>query len=481
MNANLSPQQAKNELWRRGNLSYKMDDVQKEIAKCIRDTDEKIFVVLCSRRLGKTYMGCLLAVETCLKKPNSIVKFLAASKLQVENFITPILREIFEDCPEALRPANVKSKYTYTFPNGSQIQLAGSDGGHAEKLRGSFSHLCIVDEAGFCRDLENTVRSILLPTTLSTKGKIILISTPPHEMDHDFMKFREEAETRGAYVKKTIYDTDRYTIEEINQMAAAYPGGTKSIEFRREFLCEIIRSVTDGSAVPEFDDALQAILVKETKKPAFYDCYVAMDIGGKDLTAVLFGYYDFLTSKIVVEDEIVMDFKEQHNTVKRLAEMIVKVEETRWTDPLTQEQKTPLIRVSDINYIVMDEIRRASQNKLMFVPVKKEDKEAVVNNLRVMLTSEKIIINPRCTNLIRHLKNVKWAKGKNIFARSPDNGHYDLVDALCYLARSVIYNKNPFPSYYNLNQKDLYILRDQPRGEDQIIKAFKKAFRVKEK
>lgn len=481
MQTNLSPQAAKMELWRRGNLSFKMDPAQKDIIDRIKKSEHKIYVILCSRRIGKTWAACVLAIETCLKKPNSIVKILAATKSQVENFINPVLTQIFDDCPEKFRPTNIKSKFTYTFPNGSQIQLAGSDGGHAQKLRGAFADLCIVDEAGFCRDLSSTVRSILIPTTLNTNGKIILISTPPKEMDHDFISFIEEAEVNGAFVKKTIYDNPRVTKNEIEQIIKAYPGGVNNIEFRREFLCEMKKSTMDGAAIPEFDDQLEKMVVKEWKKPAFYDSYVAMDIGGKDLTAVLFGYFDFLNSKVVIEDELIMDFREQSNTVKKLADSIIKKEEECYLDKLTGEVKQPYLRVSDINYIVMDEIRKSSNNKVVFVPTKKDDKEAAINNLRVMFTSDQIVINPKCVTLIRHLRNVKWAKNKSVFARSPDNGHYDCVDALVYLTRAVIKNKNPYPSYYNMNTKDLFVLREANRIDQHTINVFKKAFRIKEK
>jgi len=465
--ANLNSQLAKQELWRRGNLSFKLDPAQKDIVKKLNDNNQKINVVLSSRRLGKSYMACILAVETCLRKPNSSVKFLAPTKLMIESIITPLLNQIFEDCPEKLKPGNNKSKYTYHFHNGSQIQLAGSDGGHAEKLRGSFADLCIVDEAGFCKDLTNTVRSILIPTTLNTKGKIILISTPPKEVDHDFVTtFLEEAELNGSLIKKTIFDNPRITKEEIDQILVAYPGVIKSVE---------------DSVLPEFDDVLIEKIVKEWKKPPFYDAYVAMDIGGRDLTAVVFGYYDFIKSKIIIEDELIMDFQEQSNTIKKLCDDIYNKEKTLWVDPLTNEFIKPYLRVSDINYIVTEEIYKTSAGRVNFVTTKKDDKEAAINNLRVMLGSEKIIINPKCKNLIRHLKNVKWSKNKSTFKRSPDNGHYDLVDALVYFTRSVIYNKNPYPSYYNMNTKDLMVLKEPRKNNENTVNAFKKAFRIKGK
>jgi hypothetical protein len=113
----------------------------------------------------------------------------------------------------------------------------------------------------------------------------------------------------------------------------------------------------------------------------------------------------------------------------------------------------PVKRVSDINYIVTKEISRASAGQVVFEPAKKDDNEAAINKLRVLLNNEQIIIHPRCTTLIRHLKNVKWRSltNKNVFARSPDDGHYDAVEALKYLIRHVNFNKNPYPQHLNVN------------------------------
>jgi len=460
----VSSVQAKQELWRRGILGWKLDPFQKELYQKFFSSPEKIQVVLCSRRLGKTYAVFTIAIEQCLKKPNSIVKILAPTKLMIDDIMTSLFPMILSDCPETLKPQPIRSKYTYVFPNGSRIQLAGTDNGHAEKLRGSYADLCIVDEAGICRDLTNTVRSILIPTTMNTKGKILLLSTPPKEPDHDFMKFVEEAETRGTLIKKTIYDNPRITQDEIDQIIAAYPNGIKDPEFRREFLCELIKDAT-YSVLPEFTPELEKIIVKEWPKPPFFDTYEAMDIGGRDLTVLLLAYYDFRAAKLIIEDELVFDFREENNTYKVFLTELKKKEDVLWLNPLTEELRSPYLRVSDINYVVTEELYKVSREldshrTISFVATKKDDKEAAINVLKMMLSAGKIIIHPRCQTLIRHLRNVKWSKSRTDkkFARSPDNGHYDAVDALIYLARSVIYSKNPYPARYDYPQGDLYVV-----------------------
>jgi hypothetical protein len=477
--------QAKQELWRRGILTWKLDPFQRELHQKFLECPDKIQVVLSSRRLGKTYGVCVMAVEQCLKKPNSIVKILAPTKLMIDDITTGLFPMIFEDCPEELKPTQQKSKYTYSFPNGSRIQLAGTDGGHAQKLRGSFADLCIVDEAGFCRDLKNTVQSILIPTTLNTRGKILLLSTPPTEPDHDFIKFVEEAESKGTLIKKTIFDNPRITKDEIDQIIAAYPLGINQPEFQREYMCAIIKDAT-YSVLPEFTPQLENEIVKEWPVPPFRDCYEGMDIGSRDLTVVLFGYYDFRAAKIIIEDELVFNFQEENNTYDRFLTKLKEKEDKLWMNPLTLEVQHPFSRVSDINYVVTDELYKVSKiqdpmRPIFFTNAKKDDKEAAINTLKMLFSARKIIIHPRCTTLIRHLRNVKWSKSRTEkkFARSPDNGHYDAVDALIYFIRSISYNKNPYPARYDFAPGTIFVANQQAFNDKSTtqLSVFKKIFK----
>lgn len=469
MNSNI----AKEKLWRRGILSWKLDKVQQELYELFYNKDFKTQTWVLARRSGKSYALCVLAIEQCLKKSNSVVKFVSPTKIQVDTNIRPIMRTILEDCPQDLRPEYRKKDYIYYFPNGSEIQLAGTDSGHAEKLRGTDSHLWIVDEAGSCDNLDSVVKSILLPTTLITKGKGILASTPPKEGTHDFIKFVEEAEMRGSLIKKTVYDNPRITKEQLEELINEL-GGLTSDAARRELLCEFIKE-SSTSVLPAVNAELLKEIVKEWPKPPFYDAYEAMDLGFTDLTVVLFGYYDYRAAKLIIEDEIVM--KGEDMQLPTLVKDIKNKELALWTHPMTLEPKKPALRVSDINYIVTNEMSRASNNEINFAPAKKDDNDAALNNLNLMLASKKIIINPKCVTLIRHLLNVKWysPNNKTKFARSPDDGHYDAVEACKYMVRHVQYNKNPYPSHYDLNMTDVFVPNpDRFRNSGTLHDAFNK-------
>lgn len=478
---------ARQELWRRGSLSWKLDKTQKELYDLFYNSNHKIMTWLLSRRQGKSFTLCILALEQCFKTPNSVVKFVSPTKLQVQTNVRPIFRSILEDCPEDIKPEFKKQDYIYYFANGSEIQLAGCDGGHAEKLRGGDSHLWFIDEAGSCSDLNNIIKSILLPTTLITKGRGILASTPPKEADHEFLNYIEDAEMKGCFIKKTIDDNPRITPQQRADLIEEL-GGVNSEEARRELFCEIIKDSTT-SVIPEFDDKLVKDIVREWPRPPFFDSYEGMDTGGKDFTAVIFGYYDFRADKIIIEDEVIMDFRNKNETLESLCKQINAKEVELWTNPISLEYKPVYNRVSDIDYVFTQEIYNHSKKlfpkdqAIDFRIVNKDSNEAMINNLRILLTNKKIVIHPKCVTLIRHLKNARWDKNKNKLARSADDSHYDALDALKYFVRTIDFRKNPYPADYQMNMQNVF-LKDPRKfyeNSNNQLEMYKKLFGYKPK
>ena len=89
----------KEALWRKGHLSWLLDSNQKALYDLFYNTDHRVQTWLLARRSGKSYCICVLAIETCLKKPGAIVKFLAPTRVQVNLIIRPLMRKILESCP----------------------------------------------------------------------------------------------------------------------------------------------------------------------------------------------------------------------------------------------------------------------------------------------------------------------------------------------------------------------------------------------
>jgi hypothetical protein len=208
---------------------------------------------------------------------------------------------------------------------------------------------------------------------------------------------------------------------------------------------------TDLAIFPEAtEEQMAKMIVKDYPYPPYYDPYIAMDIGFKDLTVVLFAYYDFRYDKIVIDDELVMSGPSM--TTEALAEAIRKKEEVLWKDPITREPIKVYKRISDNNLIVINDLQRL--HGLTFLPTSKDDKLAAINSVRMNLASQRYVIKERCETLLRHMKNGKWNKSKTQFARSPENGHYDAADCICYLTRNIEFSRNPYPKYWDMAHGD---------------------------
>lgn len=441
----MSQLQAKNELWRRGILRFKLHPLQKKIYDEFYSNEDYFTTMLISRQTGKSFLLAILAIECCLKEPDRVVKFVTPKLRMIKNILNKNMKAILKDCPEDVKPEWKENDKVWRFPNGSEIQAAGTDNQHYDSIRGGTCHLWIVDEAGFCNDLEDVVYSVLTPTTTMTDGKGLLSSTPdPNEPEHPFITiFVEKAKQEGKLYKYTLDENPMLTSDQINEIIARYPGGRKSIRFLAEYMCEIVRDKTK-TVIPEFDDkAEQDIVTDQFLFPPFYDYYLSMDIGGKDFTSILIAYYDFINDSVVVVDEIV--HKDKQGT-KNIAKSIYTHIEKHFGE------KPPYLMFADNNNIILlNDLR--TDHKLNFIPTQKDNKQAAINKVKLLINNRQLIIHPRCKTLISHLRTAKWVdstkNGYREFAKDAEGGHYDCLDALIYLLRNIIYGKNPYPKGYN--------------------------------
>lgn len=444
--------------WSQGELSILFHATQDKIYGAIQRNTRRKFFVLCSRRLGKTFMLLALAFQTAIRKPGARVLFLAPTAKQAAQIAVDTAAAILNGgsepdfaCPTDLRPELKAQQKEFIFSNGSIVRLSGVNNEHSADLRGGAADLVILDEAGQMDNLKSVVSDVVMPMTMTTNGQIILATTPPDSPGHDSTQIYEDLAATESAIKFTIRDAPHVTHEtkreylieagekreDVDEILAGKkePLGTTAL---REYFCEF---VTDASkaVVPEFTPAKQKQLVIEWPRPDFYDSYTAIDPGMEDRTGILFAYTDFLEGKAVIEDEALLH---RANT-NQIADVIRTKEATNFAD------HPPYARVSDTDKRLIADLSQL--HGLSFAPARDKDPVVEVNLIRNLVQSDKLIINPRCSNLIRQLRNAIWNNTANDFARagqsSPD-GHYDLVAALRYLIRIINWSRNPYPAHY---------------------------------
>jgi hypothetical protein len=443
------------EAWRRGDLRYKLHDTQLAIHAKLTD-GARIHFISCSRRLGKSYLLVTLAFENALRLPNARVLYLAPWARDAAEIAGDLASQILSDCPADFKPEYSAQNKEFRFPNGSVIRLKGTNGEHSQFLRGGAAHLVVLDECGIMDDLMHVVRDVVTPMTLTTRGKIVLATTPARTPGHESKELYEDLARKGALSEFTIRDAPHIAFEdkvsilcsagESEDDAADIVRGTKeprSNTAQREYFC---RWVTDASAavIPEFDAAAEKEIVREWAKPAYRDCYVSMDPGFVDKTGILFGYWDFRNQKLVIEDELVLS---QANT-PTIAQAIEAKELALWGGT------KPHLRVSDVDKRLVADLAQLYQ--IGFAAADKRDSASAIAEMRRFVQQRILVIDPRCTNLIRQMHNAVWNKRATDFEREAARtsegdtiaGHFDLVAALKYLVRMVNRHRNPFPEYY---------------------------------
>lgn len=429
------------EYWFRGNLGYKLHTGQKYINQTLSTLKGQLVVINCSRQWGKTYLMVTKAIELALKQPKARIKIGTAFLTDLTEFILPTFDTVLLDCPPSLKPKYKVQGSKWVFSNGSEIKLVGLDK-HPNSLRGnSKTSMVILDEAGFIGNLDYIYKSVLIPmTTHSPDCKIILISTPPSTPAHPYVEFAQRAESEGSYCKFDVYTNPMIDQATVNRLAKE-SGGYDSTTWKREYLCQFVLD-QDLALVREWDDKY----IEDTKPDEFrpfYHNYVAMDMGRKDKTALLFGYYDFRNARLIIEDELTMDGPTW--TTLTLKDDILVKEKELW------KEKKVYLRIADNNnpHLIQD---LSNLHNLTFSETNKESLEAMVNEVRIMVGQGRILINPKCKMLIGCLKYGIWDKNRKEFARSKVYGHFDWFAALVYLVRNLDTFSNPIPANYGHTQ-----------------------------
>lgn len=442
--------------WRAGVLDHKLRAHQRPLYEFIDGCGDVRSVIKCARRFGKTFSVLLWCLEQCIRRPGIQVRFAAPTEKALRKIIRPNLRILLRDCPDEFKPRWNTQDSALEFPNGSEWHFAGTDNDNAEKLRGTGADIVVIDEAGYHADLEYVVNDLLLPQTIDTGGRMILISTPPRTPAHPFTAMAADAYAKGALYTRTLDDNTHLTPAQKEKYIEAM-GGRGSDAVERELYCKDVVDST-RAIVPEFEAALQQI-VRVPEVPEWFHPLIAMDVGFEDFHAIGFGWWDFRRAEAVLWDEVYL----RQATTDRIAEAI-KAKEAEHFPWMAQEQeqmpdgayrlepwrkeRRKLFRYSDTDLRLIADL--ASMHGIAFQPTAKDNLEAQVNELRMLARHAKLAIHPRCTNTIAHLRYGIWNKQRTQFERTKEFGHFDGCAMMVYFIRNAPRHLNPYPALRSL-------------------------------
>lgn len=455
--------------WHEANLTHLLHEGQRSIQSTLESSPHQVQVVLCARGFGKTYWGATLAITQALKKPRSKIKIGTEFQTDLEALILPNFEAVLEQCPDELRPQWKASKSKFVFGNQSEIALIGLDR-KPNGLRGQHGvDLIILEEAGFISKLEALYRSVIVPiTTHRPECKIVLISTPPESLDNYFWTFVDRAEASGSLSTFTIDDNPMLKSSDVKRLELEM-GGRESTQFKREYLCERVAEES-RMVVPEF----HVEHIQDVPRPKYFPFLLkncALDSGVRDLTVSLWGYYDFLKAKLIVEDEIVLKGKEV--LTQNIFDLTSETEaELGYSKVTRHADNDNLILIQDLNHL-------GATKAMHWSPTRKDTVEASVNLVRTWFSQGRLLIHPRCKHTIGTLRTALWNKQRTDFHRSEVYGHADAVMALVYLLRNVNVHTNPIPQTFEVDIANSVIF--ERKTESQGAKALSSAFQTRRK
>lgn len=415
--------------WRRGLLEWKLWDQQRQIYDVVRTINiAGVIVILCARQFGKSFLGTLMAVEDCLRYPGYTIPVVGPTIKQTVDIVHQAMRLIMRDAPPGLIKRS-KSE-TRWYIGDSELVVGGFDTQTATRQRGKRALKIYVEEVVDSNpdQYRESIRSDLGPMlTHSPMPQMIFLTTPPRTPDHPFIvETMPEAKLNGSFFCYTIDDNKKLTPDQY-EACVRRSGGRNSIEFRREYLCEIVRDTTIV-VITDFD---QRRHVGRRQFESEQRYRVAIDWGGvRDLTVALLHTYDYTSDTDVILHEMV--FPANTDTEKIVNAL------RKWEEHFNIEAK-----IADVPGQLHVDL--TAKGYSVQAPMK-QDWQAGINYMNTRFSLDKIVISPDCPFLLQSVESGTFNKSKTDFERTLALGHCDGLAALMYGLRSTP-RDNPFAAH----------------------------------
>jgi hypothetical protein len=400
--------------------------------------DKKKVVAKCHRRFGKGTTTFVYAFERAATE-KIIIRYGAPTQKQAYEILKILIDHIYSESPES-KPKLING--TYTWASGSEMYVFGcKDSQEADKARGTEADIIIADEYAFWRYRPAYVlKSVLSPQLDTTDGQLIITSTPPIDLTHPYTEEVAKAESEGYLFNWTINESIEIgDISEIqHKKIIERCGGLDSDTYKREYQCNMIpdKSVL---VIPECQDE-ELWAVTSIERPERYNYYAGFDLGFVDYFGGVFGYVDFINSRLVIEAEYFEHYRSTSENAAgcRQIEASLGVDAVHRIGDCADRQQLYDMQY-DHDYAIQPIVKRSKMANAPF-------RDSILNQLRLGVSQGRLVVfKESCPNLYMQLKYGHWNERRTDFERSEKMGHLDLIMALAYLFDNVDWHKNPYP------------------------------------
>lgn len=365
-------------------------------------------VVKAGKRFGKTKWALFELCQEAGRRPNEVFWHICPSYTQAKKIAWWDLGWLL---PPQYVKRSVEQDLVKELYNGAKIQLIGAD--NEDALRGPQLGGVVFDEAAYIKDY--VWYAIISGQLLGTKKAFAYFISSPNKTGRNwFSNFWDEAkakqragDTEWAAFYYTIFDNPTLPRDEIEKLKASMSDEIWNLEYMA------IESDFSGQKYCEFTPEKHVTEFVPDQK----EIYIGIDWGLDHPTAMLFSYvkdgkvwiYDeFCRSGLLIK-EICHIFKEKCSS-----------KEIQWTviDPSANR------RDQVTGKSVKDEF---SRNGIGCVDGDRRGADVRggrgTDIVKMFFKNNKIVIHPRCKNLIAELRNLQWG----------DKTGDDVTDCLRYL------------------------------------------------
>lgn len=451
-------------MWRRGDLSWKLDTLQQSILETVLRLEAKKVGILSSRQIGKSFWVVVFVLMYLIRYPNRIARIIAPTRDACLDIIEDNLSKIIEDAPEGMIvPQRKDMRWEIRTAHGTgSLRVGALERQYVDKNRGGNASLVIFEECGFVRadDFTYGVDSVIGPQLLRSKGIEMFVSTPSIDPEHPLhTKIKPQTEALGTFFSYTVYDSPSITPEMIEE-AITRCGGADTDAFQREYMARIIRP-SMFICVPTFYEPRHVVAFEH---PSVCHWQVMIDWGGvKDLTVALLHTWDFIGAKYLIWDELAF---QPNTSTPEIAAALLEWE-AAWGFRL-KARKADVFSQTSIDLANNKIESRPAPYQVS--PPTKGPWLAMVNNLAAQFAMDRVLVHPRCELLRRTLRGGMFNKQKTDFERSAELGHCDALASLGYALQNQDLS-NPYTEKAAMPES-VFVIKSPQSEEERLAKAF---------
>jgi len=395
---------------------------------------------------GKTMAGAAEMVKLALMNPGFASLIVVMSHTVGVKTVIPTLKSILKNSNIKFRHTKQPSQEFYLIDFDHTIYVASAD--NPDSLKGANVTHVWFDELASMKE-EAYTQGIARCRQVCPTGNFIFHTTTPEGLNWVYEEFFMTQKPGREIILGATSDNPALPETYIEGLKSRYTADQQEMYIHGRFV-----KSKEGLIIPEWDDSNIVETIDDPYYP-YYERYVALDLGVTDKTVILFGTYHFVTSKLLIEGELVFQGKEMNTLL--IADGIRDMEERLWKKVDNWDKKpfrfsdwnNPLL-LQDLDYL----------HGIYVANAKKDTVEAMVNNARVFVQSGRLKVHPSCSELIGALNMAKWSnKIRPDFQRSKSFGHADAISALIIMIRNIDQHTNPIPpgvfNLFNQHRRDL--------------------------